>query len=272
MVQKIKKDYSITGLVPAIVTLLLFFLSLFLWGPSTGFLVLGYTILFIGLLVLYTYLRTRHFGSLISTLYLFSFGGFLLSIAPHIIEHQRFEFPALSKILVVVTIFFFYWMMYLNFTRKLKWRGRDILELAAQNVHETSGVHTNRPMPTGNVSYSRIELEAFADFFQRKLLGLCYKESERMVFMPLKYKNEFMAIFSSRFAYMDKSWVAISYDGQVSVNISKKDYFEYKENLAFEELCYGLSDVILEFIDLYLEGSEVRIIDKMDELKISIFA
>lgn len=162
-------------------------------------------------------------------------------------------------------------MMYLNFTRKMKWRGRDILELAAQNVDDTSGVHTNRPLPTAMVRYSKLELEAFAEFFQKKLLGLCYFEKERIVFMPLKYKNEFLAIFSSQFAYLDKSWVAITYDGQVSANISKTDYFEYKENLAFEQLCLGLSDVIIDFIDLYLEGSEVRIIDKMDQLKISIF-
>ena len=61
-------------------------------------------------------------------------------------------------------------------------------------------------------------------------------------------------------------------NGNVSVNISKQDYLDYKEDLAFEQLCNSLSDVIIKFIELHVSGREIRIIDKMDNLKIGIFS
>ena len=89
--------------------------------------------------------------------------------------------------------------------------------------------------------------------------------------MPLKYKNEYFALFNPNYDYREKTWVAINYNGQVSVNISKKDYLEYREDLAFDELCKSLSDVITDFLELFIEGREVRIIDKMDELRVNVF-
>ncbi|RLD80317.1 MAG: hypothetical protein DRJ10_07600 [Bacteroidetes bacterium] len=70
---------------------------------------------------------------------------------------------------------------------------------------------------------------------------------------------------------MEKSWVAFSFDGNVSVNISKEDYLDYKEDLAFDQLCKPLSEVMIEFIQLNVKGEQVRIIDKMNNLKINIF-
>ena len=70
---------------------------------------------------------------------------------------------------------------------------------------------------------------------------------------------------------MEKTWVAISNDGDVSVNISKEDYLDYKADLAFNKLCSSLSDLIIEFIELYIDGRDVRIIDQMDNLKINVF-
>jgi len=124
----------------------------------------------------------------------------------------------------------------------------------------------------GNVDYSRDELNNFSKFFEKNLLGLTYKEDNRIVFMPLKYKNEYFALYNPKYNYKDKTWVAISNNGNVSVNISKQDYLDYKEDLAFEQLCNSLSDTIVEFIELYIAGREVRIIDKMDSLKINILS
>ena len=39
-----------------------------------------------------------------------------------------------SAILFVFAMILLVWLVYLNVTRKLKWRGREILELAAQNA------------------------------------------------------------------------------------------------------------------------------------------
>ena len=56
-----------------------------------------------------------------------------------------------------------------------------------------------------------------------------------------------------------------------AANTNVEDYLDYKEDLAFDQLCNSLNDVIIEFIRLYNEGSEVRIIDKMDNLRINVF-
>lgn len=269
---KQKQNIKITGLLPAIISVIILILTSIIWNLSIGFYVLGSIILFYALLIFYTFYRTKHKWTLLSVVYMISYGSLLISIAPHIDFNNHVEFPILSKVLIVTTIVIFDWLLYLNFKRKLKWRGREILELAANTIEQTNGSFTERPLPTGKVDFSQHDLEEFARFFERKLLGLVYREDSRIVFMPLKYKNEYFALFNPNYNYHEKTWVAISYNGNVSVNISKKDYLDYKEDLAFDQLCNSLNDVIIEFIALFTDGREVRIIDKMDELKISVFS
>jgi hypothetical protein len=268
---KQKSDLKITGLLPAIFSYLVFILTFIIWGSTVAFYTLGAIILLYALLIGYAYYRTRHIWTLFSVLYMVTFGALLISIAPHMIKDHDVLLPTYSKVLVVFTILFLWWLMYLNFTRKLKWRGREILELAANNIEQTDGSFTERPMPAGKVSFSRKELEEFAKYFQKHLLGLVYWEQNRVVFMPLKYKNEYFALYNPNYDYTEKTWVAINYNGNVSVNISKKDYLDYLEDLMFDELCNSLSDVIIDFLQLFIDGKESRIIDKMNNLKVNVF-
>ena len=266
-----KQNIKIIGLLPAIISVIILIITSILWNPTTGFYVLGGIMLFYSLFIFYVFYRTKHTGTLISTIYMISYGALLLSAAPCITLGKHIDFPTVSKVLLVITILLFDWLLYLNFKRKLKWRGREILELAASNIEETKGTFTERPLPTDTVNFTKNELDAFARFFQKKLLGLSYQEDTRIVFMPLKYKNEFFAIYNPNYNYHEKTWVAINYDGKVSVNISKADYLDYKEDLAFEQLCNSLNDLMLEFIELFNAGRQVRIIDKMDNLRVNVF-
>lgn len=271
MKYKQKQNMKITGLLPAIISVVVLILTSIIWNISMGFFVLGLIMLFYALLIFYAFYRTKHNWTLLSVVYMISYGSVLISIAPHINLHNHIEFPMTSKVLIAITIILFNWLLYLNFKRKLKWRGREILELAAQNVEQTKGSHTDRPLPIGKVNFSKKELEKFAHFFEKKLLGLSYKEDGRIVFMPLKYKNEYFALYNPNYNYQEKTWIAINFNGNVSVNVSKADYLDYKEDLAFNLLCNSLGDVIIDFIELFIDGSEVRIIDKMDNLKINVF-
>ena len=272
MEAKIKQRFKLNVLIPAIVSYIVFGITAVIWGFPSGIYMLGIIIIFYAFLVLYTYYRTKHLGSLISAVYLFVFGSFLFSVQPYIEIGKRFQLNQTSAILFAITIILLVWVLYLNFTKKLKWRGREILELAAQNIDEAKGSHTDRPLPTGSVEFSRKDLEFFANFFEKNLLGLAYREDSRIVFMPLKYKNEYFALFNPNYNYHEKTWVAISNTGQVSVNISKEDYLDYKEDLAFDQLCNSLNDILIEFIELYIDGRQVRIVDQMDDLKVSIFS
>lgn len=272
MESKIKDRFKLSVILPAIIVYTTFILSALLGGVNLGAFVLGVTTIILSLFVFYAYLRTNHFGSLVSTVYLAVFGSFCISIYPYIELGKRTHLTQTSVILFVCTLILLAWLVYLNFTRKLKWRGRELLELAAQNVNSASNSHTDRPLPTGKVDFSEEDLKNFSKFFEKNLLGLTYKEDSRIVFMPLKFKNEYFALYNPRYNYKEKTWVAISNSGNVSVNISKQDYLDYKEDLAFEQLCNSLSDIIVEFIELNKAGREVRIIDKMDSIKTNIFS
>jgi len=271
MYSKQKSDMKITGLLPAIISVIIFIVVSIIWGTTLGVYVLGIIMLIYALLIFYAYLRTRNYGILITAIYMVTFGMFLVLAAPHMVIGRKIDLPVISKILIVPTIVLFYYLVYLNFKRKLKWRGREILELAARNIDQTKGVHTQRPLPTDKVSFSKNQLEEFSDFFRKNLLGLTYNEENRIIFMPLKYKNEFYALYDPNYNYRERTWIAINYNGDVSVNISKEDYLDYKEDLAFDQLCHSLSDVLIDFINLYFQGEEVRIMDKMNDLKINVF-
>ena len=271
MIRKQKPDRNITGLMPAIASYLIFILAFIIWSPKVAMNILGSIILFYSIFIFYAYYRTKHTWTLVSGIYMLVFSTLLYSMAPYLIIGHDLDLPPHVKILVIFTIILFWWLIYLNFTRKLKWRGREIFELAANHVEQAEDSFTERPKPTGKVDVTKNELDQFADYFQKKLLGLAYREDSRVVFMPLKHKNDFQALYNPGYTYQNKTWVAISYSGNVSVNISKKDYLDYREDLAFDELCKSLSDVMIDFLELFIEGKEVRIIDKMDELKVNVF-
>lgn len=268
---KQKPDMKLTGLLPAFFSLIVFALAIIQFGINIGFYTLGTVIMLYSILMFYAFYRTKHVGTLISSIYMLSFASFLISLAPHLIIGRKIDFPLESKVLLATTILLFDWLLYLNFTRKLKWRGKEILELAAQNVTEKKSNFTERPFPTAKLDFSKNEIEQFARFFEKNLLGLCYQEENRIVFMPLKYKNEYFALYNPYYKYLEKTWIAINYNGNVSVNISKDDYLDYKDDLAFEQLCLALSDQIIEFMKLFLDGRKVRIIDKLDNLKLNVF-
>lgn len=266
MEYKQKQNMQITGFLPALISIIIFISISIIWDVSTGFYVLGSIMLFYSLLILYSFYRTRNWGSLLSTIYMILYGSLLLSMAPNVIIGERIYFSTSSIVLLIATILIFDCLLYLNFKRKLKWRGKEILELAAMNVEEAKNNFTERPLPTGIVNFSRNHLEAFARFFQKRLLGLCYFEETRIVFMPLKYKNEYFALFNPNYNYHEKTWIAFNDNGKVSVNVSKADYLDYKEDLDFEQLCNSLNDLMIEFINLHIDGREIRIIDKLDNL------
>lgn len=66
--------------------------------------------------------------------------------------------------------------------------------------------------------------------------------------------------------------VAFDFSGNVSVNISHRDYMEYKESLAFDQLCTSLANLFVEFIAMHQRGEGVRIMDRLDAVNISWYA
>jgi hypothetical protein len=178
----------------------------------------------------------------------------------------------LTKISLVFTVFFLFWMVYLLFTKKIKWRGREVMELAAASVDDTGNGYTSRPLPAGLTDFTQRQILEFADFARRHLIAVSYVGKDRVVFVPVMMGREFGFILGLKNDYTDETWVSFDFEGNVSVNISHRDYLNFKEALSFDQLCTSLGNLFVEFIEIYLRGEGVRIIDRMDAVGIGVFS
>ena len=73
-------------------------------------------------------------------------------------------------------------------------------------------------------------------------------------------------------SYVDRTWIAFDYDGNVTVNIAQSDYLNYQEDLSFDQLCTSLGNVFIDFLDLFSNGKGVRIIDQLNAMPTNIFS
>jgi hypothetical protein len=270
--KKTKFYLKFYGIIPALVSLIIFGIVALAVNISIGFITLGAVVILYSFFIFYAYVRTKHFMTLISTLYMINLGLVYMSFYDIDIFSPKWVLSNETKLLLFTVIVLMIWVFISMMLKKYKWRGRDILELAAQEVEDNPGSFTSRPQPTGKVDFTKSELTAYAKFIQRSLLGLAYKESDKIIFMPLKYRNEYLALYNPNYDYFNKTWLAIDFEGHVSVNISQDDYLDYKEDLDFDHLCKSFSDLMISFIEMFLKGEKVRIKDKLDRLNISIFS
>ena len=60
--------------------------------------------------------------------------------------------------------------------------------------------------------------------------------------------------------------------GSLPGGMSKRDYLDYRDTLSFDQLCASLGDLFIDFVTLFCHGEGVRIIDRMDALRISVFS
>jgi hypothetical protein len=61
-------------------------------------------------------------------------------------------------------------------------------------------------------------------------------------------------------------------DSEVSVHIAQKVYLDYRQPLSFDQLCTSLGQVFIDFFELYKKGEGLRVIDRMDDIKIPVFS
>ena len=267
-IHKLKPDKSITGLIPALSSLVAAALLGIFYGREAAFAFLG---IFFWAFAAYTfvgYLRTGNAHFLIPMFYQIFGGVVLLNYFPD----NRSNPSILMKLALLFTVIFLFWMIYLVITKKVKWRGREVLELAAAPVEDAGDGYTSRPLPSGRTEFSQQQVMEFAEFARRNLIAVSYVGKDKVVFVPVMIGREFGFILGLKSDYTDETWVAFDFDGNVTVNISHRDYLEYKEALSFDQLCTSLGNLFVEFIETYLRGEGVRIIAQMDDVRVGIFS
>ncbi|MFN2195455.1 MAG: hypothetical protein ACK2UW_04945 [Anaerolineales bacterium] len=214
--------------------------------------------------------RTHNRYFIVQALYLGALG--LVTLAYPDVDRSRNTAPGLIFFLIILVIFMLVWLVLVFVNRKLKWRGRDILELAASTVEEVGDGYTARPLPAGKTDFSERQIQEFAEFARRNLISVPYTGKDKIILVPVIAAREFPFILGLKGDYTDETWVAFDFNGNVSVNIAHRDYLNFRESLAFDQLCTSMGNLFVEFVELHTRGEGPRIIDRLDAMGVSVFS
>ncbi len=151
------------------------------------------------------------------------------------------------------------------FTRRMKWRFRDILELAARPVEGADDGFTGRPYPAGAADYTKEQILLFARFLLKHMIAFPYVERDRVILVVPE--NMLPRLLGLKRSYRDSTFVSFGFDGRLSVQIAKNDYERYREELTFDELCRSFATLFGEFIELHRSGRGKLIISRLDGLE-----
>lgn len=167
-------------------------------------------------------------------------------------------------ILAAVAMLLFIGEIVVLSSKRINWRYREILELAASPVDESADGFTPRAFPVGNAQYSKDELLGFSKFLIKHVIVYPFKEENRVVLVVPE--NMFAYMLLLRRSYQKDTYVTFDYEGNVSVTIAKKDYQKYKEEFTFDQLCASLGNLFIEFLELYKKGKSKDIIEKLNAI------
>ena len=177
--RKLKPDKNYTMFIIPGTLWTMFFISLILFNIGTALKVLGFGVSIVAVGSLVEYHRTRAFGPMISTIYLFVLASLILSLPVNYLNTGG-RLPAWTQLLVLFTLILWVWMMFLVFSRKLKWKGRELFELAAMNVEDVADGYSPRPHPAGKIEATKKQILSFAGFMQKQLWYLVMLKPSRL--------------------------------------------------------------------------------------------
>ncbi len=152
---------------------------------------------------------------------------------------------------------------YISFSKKIKPRYRQVLELAAKPIDGTADGFTPRPFSVGHASYSKEEIVGFARYLTKKLVAINYFEKDS-IFLVIQ-TSELSYIRLLKPSIQNQTYVCFDYSGKVTVNIAKKDYKKYKQELTFDQLCESLGNLFKSFLDHYKKGETEKIITMFEK-------
>lgn len=157
------------------------------------------------------------------------------------------SFPRIILVLCAGTLFIAEILVLSS--KRINWRYREILELAAKPVDESADGFTPRPFPAGEAQYTKEEIIGFTKFMIKHVIAYPFAEESRVVLVVPE--NMFAYMLLLKRGYEKDTYVTFDFRGNVSVNIAKKDYRKYKEEFTFDQLCSSLGNLFIEFLELY---------------------
>ena len=246
---------SIIGITIGIFAILL----VLLMGLFILFALIAMVSFTIGILEMLIFIRTKNLSFLVLTLFLFSCSSLSTTFV-------MFGYPFTNPVILLlfmVTIILLVWVLILAFTKRFRWRSREILELAALPVEEASAGYTPRPFPVGKVSSPQSKIVEFARFIHKNLIAIPYIQNGSIIMSINTNLERQIGLLTD---FLDTTWVSFDKDGNVAVYISRADYSKYKDSFSFDQLCGSLGNLFIEFHDYFINGNESRIIEKLDSI------
>jgi len=245
-----------------------FFITASLAGFGPAFYVIGGITFLASMMPFITFWKTRNSGYLAVFMWLMFL--FLASVSTPSAIAEKSQAGLIILFLVGMYISMLT-VAYMTFNRKLRWRGQEVFELAALSVEDLGDSFSARPRPVGQVPISKTEMIRFVDFMTRNLIAFAFREENRVIFVLGLPGKDTRYLLGLKKDYLDDTWVAIDYDGNVTVNIIEKDYLLFKQDLDFDQLCQSMGNVIAEFLELSKQGQNSQIIDRMNALRLNPF-
>jgi len=271
-IKKLKPDRNIMGPLPAIFSLVAGGCVTVLFGPRAGINTIGVIILIYATFALVAAIKTGALGYRIITIYMYCLGTYIIFIEIRPYHGRVFHLSSEAKFLLIWVVFFMLWLIYLLITKRSKWRGRDIMEAAAEGVDVGEVTYTPRPRPVGSVDGIKEDIIGFAQYLKKNLIVMPYHSHDNIILVPVKMGEEYGVLFGPNVNIWDRTWISFDFSGNVSVNISKNYYLDYKENLSFDQLCESLGNLFIKFFGYYKKGEEIRIIDNLNDMKVGPFS
>lgn len=265
--RKLRNDFRITGFIPAILCLSVGALIWLFIGREEGYMSVSVFFILYSGFSFWIYCRTRNQSYIASSVWQLLFGIYIATGSGYPFVRVNAK---MSGLLIFLLLASTGWLLYLVFTRRAKWKGREVFELASVSIEPEPDGFTERPHPAGKAEYTRSELTGFAEYLRKNLIAMSYLEESRIVFVPVKMEDEFSYMFNPEKFKLNRSWIAFDFQGNVTVNVSKRDYTGYKEELSFDQLCDNLGKLFIEFMKYYRRGESDRILDKLNELGLGL--
>jgi hypothetical protein len=271
-IKKLKTDFSVTGLLPAVLALVAGGCTAVLFDPETGVRTIGIIVLIYATFYLIATIKTSAISYKVGMVYMYLLGLYMIfiEIRPH--SGRIFSLNTEAKFLFIWVILFLLWLVYLLVTKRAKWRGRDIMEAAAENVVEGEFSFTPRPKPVSKLEYHKEELVGFAHYLKKNLVAMPFNTNDKIVFVLVKMGEEFGILYGAGLNIWDRTWISFDFDGNVTVNISKNYYLDFRQNLSFDQLCQSLGDLFIKYFEYYRKDQEIRIIDSLNNMKVGPFS
>ncbi len=175
-----------------------------------------------------------------------------LTFFPPFAGHPWHEVFALASALFLVAF------IVVLFSKRINWRYKEILQLAAKPVTSTSDGFTCRPFPTGPAEFTRQDAVGLARYLRKQMIAFPFIEPDRIVLVIPQYMWNYLLFLKRN--YEQGTYVAFSDSGQVVVRIAKNDYHKYQEELTFDQLCVSLGDLFKRFMQWHREETPEKIL------------